>query len=301
MTSERSPSNVLPYLAITSIPILFGSYYIVTKIVNETIPVFWMAGLRMFFAILGFLPFVKNLRRTDRHSLKYAFYLALIFFIGIIAQAEGLKTVTAGKSGFISGLFVILTPFLSWILFRTKIPRFLVIPISITLLGLFVMFYDSTTQFFNVGIGELLNFVGAISIALHIVVLGKGIKKGDVFCMAFYQCVFMFLFSIIAALLFKQTYSFSEISTREWGLLVYLGIAAGTIPFLLQNWGQRTIKDSVAALIISVEPVFATFFGFLFGDEHLTWQIVIGGSIIFLGLIITILVQQKQASVLLDE
>jgi len=296
MASEQSSSKPLAYIAVICVPILFGTYYIVTKIVTETIPLFWMAGFRMFFAILGFLPFAKNLSRTNLYSVKLGFYLGLIFFLGFISQAEGLKFIDAGKAGFISGLFVILTPFLSWMLFRTKVPRFLLIPILITLVGFFIMFYDSTAQFFYVGIGELLNFIGAISIALHLVVLGKAMKEGDVFCIAFYQSVFMFLFSIIAALLFKQTYSVSDISTREWSLLVYLGTAAGTIPFLLQSWGQKSIKDSVAALIISVEPVFATFFGFLFGDEQLTWQIIIGGSIILLGLIITILVIQKRTS-----
>ncbi|UYP47521.1 hypothetical protein NEF87_003806 [Candidatus Lokiarchaeum ossiferum] len=296
MTTESPKSSALPYFAMFCVPILYGSFYILAKITNETIPVFWMTSFRMLFAMIGFLPFIKKLRKTDLHSIKYGFFLALIFFGGVVSQTEGLKSIEAGKAGFISGLFVVITPLLSWVLFRTKISRFLIIPIVIVVIGLFIMFYDPTIRFFNVGIGEFLNFIGALCIALHIIVLGKGLKEGDFFCLAFYQTFFAFCFSFILALIFEPSYQISTTTLSEWSLLIYLGLAIGTIPFLLQNWGQQYIKDSRAAIIISIEPVFATIFGGIFGGELITWQIVLGGLLILTGLIITVVTQQKETS-----
>lgn len=296
MTTESSNSRILPYVALFCVPILYGSFYIIAKITNETIPVFWMTSFRMLFAMIGFLPFIKKLRKTDFHSIKYGFFLGFIFFAGVVSQTEGLRFIDAGKAGFIGGLFVVITPILSWILFRTKIPRILIIPIAIILIGLFIMFYDPTILFFNVGIGEFLNLIGALCIALHIIITGRGLKKGDFFCLAFYQTFFTFCFSITLALIFEQSHQISATTSSEWGLLIYLGLAIGTIPFLFQNWGQQYVKDSRAAIIISIEPVFATIFGGIFGGELITWQIIIGGFLILSGLIITVVTQQKETS-----
>lgn len=292
-TSIPPRSKSLPYLAIICIPILYGSFYITTKIINESIPVFIITAFRMGFAMLGFLPFLKRLRYTNKSSIVYGFILSVIVFGGVIGQTIGLQSIDAGKAGFIGGLFVILTPFFSWLLFRTRIPRLLFIPIIISFIGIFVMFYSPSTQFLSIGLGEALNFVGAFSIALHLVVLGKAITKGEAFCIAFYQMVFMFILSILCAFIFKQSVNFHTLTGQEWILLAYLGIAIGTIPFVLQSWAQQHIADTPAAIIISIEPVFATIFGILFGDEKLTWQIIIGGLLIFVGILITILISSK--------
>jgi drug/metabolite transporter (DMT)-like permease len=284
---QRNPA----YGAMACVPILFGSYYIVTKIVNETVPLFWMISLRMAFALAGFLPFVGQLRRSSVKMVKWSGLLAFVFFLGVVAQAEGLNSVDAGKAGFISGLFIILTPLFSWLLYRTKINPKIFFSILITLFGLFIMFYDPQSNLLNIGVGELLNLAGATSIALHLVILGKAMGESDVFCIAFYQCLFMFAYSTIAAFVFKQPFPLQPSSGTVWLLLAYLGIAATTAPLLLQSWAQKRIKDNVAAVILSLEPVYATVFGVAFGHERLTWFNVIGGLFIMGGFILTVLQQ----------
>jgi len=153
------------------------------------------------------------------------------------------------------------------------------------------MFYENAVIFLSFGIGEVYNFIGAICIAFHIIFISKYLKKLNIFTLILTQILIILIFSVIMALSTEFDYSFTEISSLEWILLVYLGIVTTTFTFILQTWGQKTIDETTAAIIISGEPIYATFFGWLINEEVITWQMVIGGIIVLIGFILTILVR----------
>ena len=293
IVEKSSEKKILPLFALFWVPILYGSFYIITKLTNENIPIYWMIALRMSFALIGFIPFIKKVSKIDKQTIGLAFILSLVDFLGLIAQTIGLQHIDAGKAGFISGLFIILTPILSWIFYRTNFSKDLLFPIFLILIGLFVMFYDISMNFLNMGIGELLNFIGAISISLHIIFTAKFIKEINIFTLTMFQIFFMLVFSVLMGLITWQEYSFSIITIKEWLFLAYLGVITATLVFILQNWGQKFISDTTAAIIISIEPVFATFFGCIIGNEIINLQLIIGGLIIICGFILTIFISKK--------
>ncbi len=289
--SRSKKSNILPFMAIVLVPIFYGTFYTITKTVNQNIPIFWMIALRMVFALVGFLPFLKKVSKINKETLKLSLLLSSVFLIGVVVQTKGLQYTSAGKAGFIGGLFVILTPIFSWIFYKTRFQKILFFPILLILVGLFIMFYENAVIFLSFGIGEVYNFIGAICIAFHIIFISKYLKKLNIFTLTLTQILIILIFSVIMALSTEFDYSFAEISSIEWMLLVYLGIVTTTFTFILQTWGQKTIDETTAAIIISGEPIYATFFGWLINEEVITWQMVIGGIIVLIGFILTILVR----------
>ena len=289
--SRSKKSNILPFIAIVLVPIFYGTFYTITKTVNQNIPIFWMIALRMVFALVGFLPFLKKVSKINKETLKLSLLLSSVFLIGVVVQTKGLQYTSAGKAGFIGGLFVILTPIFSWIFYKTRFQKILFFPILLILVGLFIMFYENAVIFLSFGIGEVYNFIGAICIAFHILFISKYLKKLNIFTLTLTQILTILIFSVIMALSTESDYSFAEISSLEWMLLVYLGIVTTTFTFILQTWGQKTIDETTAAIIISGEPIYATFFGWLINKEIITWQMVIGGIIVLIGFILTVIVR----------
>lgn len=289
--STSKKNNILPFIAIVLVPIFYGTFYAITKTVNKNIPIFWMIAFRMVFALIGFLPFLKKVTKINKETLKLSLLLSSVFLIGVVVQTKGLQYTSAGKAGFIGGLFVILTPIFSWIFYKTRFQKFLLFPILLILLGLFIMFYENSTIFLSFRIGEVYNFIGAVCIAFHIIFISKYLKKINIFTLTLTQIFIILIFSVIIALSTESDYSFTKISSIEWIMLIYLGVVTTTITFILQIWGQKYIDESTTAIIISGEPIYATFFGWLINEEIITWQIVIGGIIVLIGFILTIIIR----------
>ncbi len=288
---SKVKKNILPFIAIGFVPIFYGSFYAITKLVNENIPIFWMIAFRMVFALIGFLPFLKKVSKINKETLKLSLILSSVFLVGVVVQTKGLQYTTPGKAGFIGGLFIILTPILSWIFYKSHFQKLLFFPILLILIGFFIMFYENSTTFLSIGVGEAYSFIGAVSIALHIIFISKYLKKINVFTLTLTQILIILIFSVIIALFTEFDYSFVDITSLEWILLVYLGVVTTTLTFILQIWGQKFIDETTTAIIISGEPVYATFFGWLISKDSITWQIKLGGSIILIGFILTIIIR----------
>ena len=169
--------NILAFIAIALVPIFYGTFYAITKTLNENVPIFWMIALRMAFALIGFLPFLKKVTKINKETIKLSLLLSSVFLIGVFVQTKGLQYTSAGKTGFIGGLFVIFTPILSWIFYKTRLQKLLFFPILLVLGCLFIMFYENSATFFSFGIGEIYNFIGAICIAFHIIFIAKYLKQ----------------------------------------------------------------------------------------------------------------------------
>jgi len=80
--SEAKKKNILPFIAIVLVPIFYGTFYAITKTVNKNIPIFWMIALRMVFALVGFLPFLKKVSKINKDTLKLSLLLSSVFLIG---------------------------------------------------------------------------------------------------------------------------------------------------------------------------------------------------------------------------
>ena len=291
MTKHR---NFIANLSIFLIPILYGGYYTATKFALVDIPIFWINVLRLLIASIVLSPFAPRLKNLSRRILLENFLIALVFFIGIIAQASALKISTAGNIGFLAALFIFFTPLIKKVLFKDKISWWFSIPIVVSIFGYIIMFSSSSEFKINIGIGEILGIIGALAIAFHMVLTERFIQDNDPIQFTQLQILIALLLSIIFAFLFDPLIKFKQISWLSWGSIIYLAIFATVCTFILQNWGQKFVPALSASLIIAIEPIFAVLIGAIFNDEKITINVIIGGFCIFLASIGAILIQNKK-------
>jgi len=247
---------------------------------------YWFVVLRIAVAALILLPFVlPKISQTTRRILFAGMVLGLLNGITYVCQSIGLETTSAAMSGFVTGTNVIMVPLL--------LPFFtLGLPRRIDIAGCFIclggLYILTGANWQHISVGELWTLVGAFSYALTIVYLQKVTRENNhTLLLAFYQIVFVIPWVIITPLWQHRPLFLNETS---WVGIIVTGVLATSIALLLQTRYQRETTATRAVIIFSLEPVFAVIFGWLINQEPVTRNIIIGGSIILLSLLMVELV-----------
>jgi drug/metabolite transporter (DMT)-like permease len=147
----------------------------------------------------------------------------------------------------------------------------------------------STSSEVAFNIGDVLVLIGAFFNAIQIVLLEKYTNKVDTMLFVLTQMWMIALFNLGTSFLIQEPMGWVSMPAPDmaatWFNWIYLGIVASTITLLIQTWAQKSIDATRAALLYSLEPVFAIFFGVAFGGEPLYAAFVIGGVLIMAGII----------------
>ena len=238
--------------------------------------------IRFFLATVFLFPFVVNiLKKISKMILFTGLLLGILNSITYETQTIGMQTISAAQSAFIVGTNIVLVPLLAPI-FRLhgtcKIDFFAAI---VCLIGLFI--FTHFAMHFN--IGSFWCFISALSIALSIVVLQRitTIKYFSSFkLLAFYQILFTIPLPIFLSIHNDYLYNLTKISVII--SLLFCAIFATSISLLLQTKYQCRVNTTKAALISSFEPIFASLFAIIMHQEHLSLNMIIGGTIMFFGI-----------------
>lgn len=279
----------LAALALLSVTALWGSTFILIKDLNERLPVADFLGVR--FAIAAIVLFLLSPRAIFRLSpevRKRSIYAGGIYGIAQILQTAGLSHTSASVSGFVTGMYVVATPLLAAALFRQRIPTAVWIAVGLSTVGLGIL----SLRGFQIGFGEAVTFVGAILYAVHIVALSRWSSPRDALGMATLQTV------VIAAmcLLLASPGGITLASgTRDWLAVIYMALGAGALAMLAQTWAQGQLTAARAALLMTMEPVFAATFAVMFGHEQLGMRVFFGGALILAAMLIAEMTEARAA------
>ncbi|TXT61099.1 MAG: putative DMT superfamily transporter inner membrane protein [Promethearchaeota archaeon] len=284
----------LAIIALILTTILWGSTFIITKNITQEVPIFLYLGLRYFIASIGFLPFLKHFNKLNRRILLYGFITGIIYFLGIVFQTYGLQTTSAGKAGFITGLSTVMVPFLGWLIFRTRFKKRVYVALLLSVIGMALLLLEKESGFI---LGDILVLICAFFYALFIILNDKYVKLEDVYLYSLIQLVVLSLFSFAGSYLLQEDYQIFNANITIWFVFLYMGFAATTLTFLFQNWGQKYQGPAKTAIIFTLEPVFAAFFGFLIGGEILSWQAWIGCILIFVAILITVIKNRNNSKI----
>jgi drug/metabolite transporter (DMT)-like permease len=287
-SSSRRRIIAIIFLIFTNV--LWGTSFIITKIITEEVPIFFYLGLRFLIALLGFIPFFPHLKNINKKIVWMATLSGFLYFFGIVFQAYGLQTTTAGKAGFITGLSTVIVPFIAWILYKKPLKSRIWIAVVLSVIGMAFLLLEGESGFL---VGDILVLICSFFWAFYIVFNGKFVKLNDVFLYSIIQVSLISGISFISSLIIGESYNLSSFSLPIWLVLIYMGIIVITLTFLFQNWGQQYQGPAQTAIIFTLEPVFAAFFGFLIGNEIFTLFGWIGSSIIFVAILITVLKSNK--------
>ena len=210
------------------------------------------------------------------------------FFLGsgYIFQTLGLERTGAAITGFVTGLYIVLTPIFAAIILRQRVDRFTWICIAIATVGLGLL----SIRGFSVGLGELLTFISAIFFALHIIALSKWSSGRDAYAMTVVQLAMCALLSGIASI--PSGYS-PPPDLGVWAVVVFTAVFATAIAFIIQTWSQAHMSATKVAVILTMEVVFAALFAILFGGESLTLQSTLGGLMVIAAMYLIVIRQEK--------
>ncbi|BAW01492.1 transporter [Thermus thermophilus] len=247
----------LGLLALNLLTLLWGTTFVVVKGAVEAMPASALVFLRFLVASLFFLPWLARLPRGAwGPGMELAFWLLL----GYASQAIGLQYTSASRSAFITALNVVLVPLLLSLAGR-RVGRAGVAAL-LAFLGVGLLSYDPNQPPFNVG--DLWTLVTAVTYALYIVRLEVHAKAIPSLPLTAVQVVGTALLAGPWAL-WEGGLSWEV----PWGAVLYLGVVATALTTWLQTWGQRHVPAPQAAVLYTLEPVWATLFAFLLLGERM--------------------------------
>ena len=213
--------------------------------------------------------------------------LAGIFLgLGYIAQTLGLERTGAAITGFITGLYVVLTPLIASFVLKEKITKFTWLCIAVATFGLGLL----SIRGFSVGIGEMFVLASAVLFAAHIIALSKWSSGRDVYAMTVIQLSMCAVLAGIASAI--EGYSLPP-DDGVWGVVIFTAVFATAIAFIVQTWSQVHMSATKVAVILTMEVVFAALFAIVIGGERLTVQTAFGGVLVVVAMYLIVLKEQK--------
>lgn len=226
------------------------------------------------------------LRLLNRDLVTRAGAAGIFLGAGYIFQTLGLERTGAAITGFVTGLYIVLTPIFASIFLRQRVNRFTWICIAIATIGLAFL----SIRGWSVGFGELLIFISAIFFAIHIIALSKWSSGRDAYAMTVVQLAMCAILSGIASI--PGGYS-PPPDLGVWGVVIFTAVFATAIAFIIQTWSQAHMSATKVAVILTMEVVFAALFAILFGGESLTLQSIIGGLLVITAMYLIVIRQEK--------
>ncbi len=272
-------------LALFSVALIWGIAFVVQRIAAVQIGVFLFNGLRFLIGAMVLLPFYGKGIGNDTFSpviqRKYILGMVLVglaVFAGSAFQQEGLRYTTAGNAGFITGLYVVFIPIIMAFVMRQRPQPVVWVAACLSVLGLFLL---SAGGKMKLNPGDGLVLVGALFWALHVILVGRMVQRVRVVRLAIVQYLVCGLLSTLIGFI-TEVHTVSVL-VHGWWLIAFSGVISVGVGYTLQATGQRVAPPADAAIILSMEAVFAALFGWWILGEYLTSFQLVGCGIILCG------------------
>jgi drug/metabolite transporter (DMT)-like permease len=263
------------------VSILWGSAFAVLRLAAGHHTIFLLNGARFFLGGLLLLPWLKWKSAFRRSNLLYVLLAGLALYAGGSLQQAGLASTTAGNGGFITALSVVIVPFYLWAGWRERPSLVTGLGVVLALAGAFLL---STGGSFRVGRGDVLVFLGAFLWALHIVVVGKGLRFIEPLPFAFGQFILCGLLNLATGAMFERPIPADLLQVLP--AVLYTAVLSIAVGFTLQVVAQKHTPPSDAVLIMSMEAVFAALFGWAYLGERLQPVQLVGCALILAAVVL---------------
>ena len=249
---------------------------------------FWLGG--GFLLIFASLAAIKTTSyRLNRQTVKQSFILGVLMFLGSVLQQSGMLYTTVANAGFITALYILIVPIILLLMGQKKGGLVTWFPPCLATVGLLLLssFNTSNTQW-----GDLLQLIGAIFWAVHIILISKFVKSSPAIWLATGQALFCaaiaFCFSLIID---KQALSLVSLQLAWLDILVISIIVIG-VANLLQMFGQKHAKPAHAAILLGSEGVFAAIFGWILLSEVMSSIAILGAALILIATVLSQLINE---------
>lgn len=266
--------KLLLYFGLLLTTAVWGGSFVVMKdslerqdVISFLATRFLIAGLLM----LAYRPY--SLMGLGKTLWIRATVLGFLLAAGFIFQSVGLTKTTVSSTGFITGLYLVFTPLISWLLLKRHILRLQLLAVCIATLGLYLIAYNGIEY----GFGEFLVLISAVLFAIQIVAVGEWSNGKNAYPLALIQILVAALLFVMIS--FKDGYQVPP-DGSVWIAILFTALFATFLGFLIQVKAQAIMTATAAGVILAMEVPFAFIFGLYFDNDPLTLRIASGGALV---------------------
>lgn len=268
-------------IALVGVSAIWGLTFPLVQDAVAVVPVMTFLGYRFAAAaVIAAIAFRRELWALSRSGWRAGAYMGVFLTGGYILQTFGLERTTAANAGFITGLFVVLTPLFGALFLGQNVDRLAWVAAGASAIGLYLL--SGTGDEVHV-VGDLLVLMCAVSFTFHILVTDPAVRDHDVSGLLVVQLGVCGLFCLAVASAGRDLVVPDAASV--WVALVITAVFASVVAFWVQAYAQRQSSPARTALILATEPVFAGFFAYLLNGETLNALGWVGATLIFIAIV----------------
>lgn len=289
MRKQEVKSSLLLLLAAA----IWGFAFVAQRIGSKYVGSFMFNGVRFALGSLSLVPLIlfsskkskdKALLKEEAISInpwKPGLILGCVIFLAASLQQIGLVETSAGKAAFITGFYIVLVPVFG-IFLKHRIHKSTWLGVMLAIIGLYFL---SVTESFTIATADIYEMVGAILWAIHILLIDNFTKKADALKLSFVQFLTCSILSLLTAFIFEKNtiYGLSQAVIP----ILYGGLFSVGVAYTLQVVGQKNAKPSHAAIILSMESVFAGIGGLIILNEDLGGRGYLGCVLMLAGVLLS--------------
>ena len=275
-------TKILLYLGLLATTAIWGSSFLVMKDSLERQDVNSFLASRFVLAALIMFAFKpKSLSGLDKVFVRRAVLTGALATGGFISQTFGLTQTTVSNTGFITGLYLVFTPLIAWLLLKHQITRAQWSAVLIATIGLYLIAYNGI----SVGIGEILVLISAILFAAQIVAIGELSDGKNSYSLTLIQIIVAAVVFLVLTLIGGYQ---APPDSSVWAAVIFTAVFATFFGFLIQVKAQAVMSATVAGVLLAMETPFALFFGLYFDNDPFTLRIMSGGTLVMLAMALVI-------------
>jgi drug/metabolite transporter (DMT)-like permease len=272
---------VKPLLVLIAVTAVWGVTFVRVKDAVALYPLFAFLALRFAIASLTLAPpGARRLRSLGRGGWAAAVFAGALLGAGYALQTAGLERTSVSSTGFITGMYVVLTPLLALALFRARVGASAWIGVALATIGLALLAGIHGGS----ALGDLLVLAGSAVYSLQIVLMERYAPRYDAIAFTLVEMLTSFAGLLAIALALGQLRV--PHGWTVWGALIVTGVFASALAFLAQTWAQQRATATQTALAFSLEPVWAAFFGFTLAGDRLGPLGWFGCAVIMAGIVV---------------
>ncbi|KPU42313.1 putative inner membrane transporter yiJE [Oxobacter pfennigii] len=287
MKAQKLKSN----LFLLAAALIWGFAFVAQRLSVDYIEPFTFNSIRFILGSISLLPLIFFMRKKKNHEpdnekgkknpLFAGILAGSVLFIGASLQQIGLIETTAGKAAFITGLYIVIVPILG-IFLKQYVRLSTWMGVLVAIAGLYLL---CVMEDFTISRGDLFELFGAFFWALHIIIIDRFSGEVDSLLLSCFQFLTCAMLSGAAALLFEDITIEGIVGAGV--PILYGGICSVGIAYTLQVMGQKHAEPSHAAIILSMETVFASLGGFIILNENLGARGYMGCALMLLGMLLS--------------
>ena len=263
--------------------LIWGTSFFIMKNALDVLPVFFLLAIRFTAgAVLLALVCIPRWKQFTPDYIWRGAVMGGFLFLAYSVQTFGLALTTPSKNAFLTAVYCVIVPFLTWAVVKARPDRYNIIAAVLCVTGVGLV---SLNEGLTINSGDLLTLLCAVFYASHITAVAKVSPGKDISLLTVFQFAFTGLYAWICGAA-TETFPVAALADPQVYLpLAYLCVMATTVALLFQNVGQVWSDPASASVILSLESVFGVLFSVLFYGDPVTPRLLMGFALIFVAVV----------------